>query len=155
MTGAPTRPLDPTCARPFDEALLSGYLDGSLTQAQAQRVRLHLEDCAACRREMAELRALRESTMGSRFRLPAEEEWPEVPRTKVSWLSRSIGWMAVVAWLVVVTAVALYRFLSATGDPLEIFVILGLPGGVALLFVSVLLDRLRDLRTDRYKGIQR
>jgi anti-sigma factor RsiW len=154
VTSAPSDST-PGCSRPFDEALLSGYLDGSLTQAQGQRVRLHVEDCAECRREVAELRLLRESTMGSRFRLPDEAEWPELPRTRLSWLSRGAGWMAVVAWLVVVTAVALYRFLSATGDPLEIFVVLGLPGGVALLFVSVLLDRIRDLRTDRYKGIQR
>ena len=143
------------CDRPFDETLLSGYLDGSLTQAQAQRVRLHVEDCAACRREVAELAALRESTMGTRFRVPPEEDWPELPRTRASWWTRGAGWTAVVAWLVVVAGVALYRFLSETGDPLEIFIVLGLPGGVALLFLSVLLDRVRDLRTDRYRGIQR
>ena len=34
----------------FDEALISGYLDGELTQGDAQRVRVHLEDCAVCQR---------------------------------------------------------------------------------------------------------
>ena len=42
----------------FDEALLSGYLDSELTQGDEQRVRLHLEGCAACKSEIEELRKL-------------------------------------------------------------------------------------------------
>ena len=44
--------------RQIDE-MLSGYLDGELTQGDRQRVQLHLESCAKCRTafdEMAELR---------------------------------------------------------------------------------------------------
>ena len=37
------------CGRTFDGALLSGFLDGALTQADEQRVRVHLEDCETCR----------------------------------------------------------------------------------------------------------
>ncbi len=55
----------------------------------------------------------------------------------------------------VITVVAVWRFVSNTGDPLEVFLGLGLPGGLLLLFVSVLLDRLRDLKTDRYTGVHR
>ena len=40
------------CGRTFDDALLSGYLDHALTQADEQRVRIHLEDCATCRMQM-------------------------------------------------------------------------------------------------------
>ena len=144
-----------TCERPFDEELLSGYLDGALPQATAQRVRLHLEGCDDCRRLHRELLTLREAAISTRFETPADDEWPELPRTRPSLLSRSLGWTVLVAWTVVIAVVALWRAVSQAGDPLEVFLVVGLPGGLLLLFLSVLLDRLRDMKTDRYRGVQR
>ncbi len=144
-----------TCERPFDEQLVSGYLDGALPQATAQRVRLHLEDCGECRRLHREIGALRQTAITTRFAVPEDDEWPELPRTRPSWWSLSAGWTVVVAWAVVIVVVALWRFLSAAGDPLEVFLVLGLPGGLLLLFLSALFDRLRDMKTDRYRGVQR
>ncbi len=143
------------CTRSFDEEQISGYLDGALPQMQSQRVRLHVEDCGACRTLLEELETLREAAMSTRFHGPSEDEWPELPRTRPSRFSRSMGWVLVVAWLVVVASLALWRFLSQAADPLEIFLALGLPGGLLLLFVSVLMDRLRELKTDRYRGVHR
>ena len=143
------------CTRSFDEEQLSGYLDNALPQVQAQRVRLHLEVCHVCQALHKELKTLRETAMATRFNSPEEEEWPELPRTRASFVSRSLGWTMLVAWAILVTGIALYRFLSQTGDPLEVFLILGLPGGFVLLFLSVLLDRLRDLKMDRYRGVHR
>ena len=144
-----------TCTRPFDEALFSGYLDGTLPQQDAQKVRLHVEGCAHCASLFTELSTLRESAMSTHFRMPSDEVWPELPQTRASRLTRSTGWFLTLSWLVLVTGLSLWSFLSSTGDPLEIFLVLGLPGGFVFLFVSVLLDRLRDLKTDRYRGIQR
>ncbi len=143
------------CTRSFDEELISGYLDGALPQVQSQKVRLHVEDCGACRNLLGELRTLRETAMSTRFHGPADDEWPELPRTIPGRLSRKMGWVVLVAWLLVVTALALWRFLTQAGDPLEIFLALGLPGGLLLLFLSVLMDRLRELKTDRYRGVHR
>ena len=80
------------CGRRFSEELLSGYLDGALTQGEDQRVRLHLEDCAACRALYAELRTMRETTMKTRFVLPADDQWDERPRSSLSRLFRGTGW---------------------------------------------------------------
>ncbi len=140
---------------PFDEELISGYLDGVLPQVQSQKVRLHLEDCEASRDLLAELETLREATMSTRFLSPADDEWPELPTTIPSRFSRNLGWVVLVAWLLVVTGLALWRFFTQAGDPLEIFLALGLPGGILLLFLSVLMDRLRALKTDRYRGVHR
>lgn len=144
-----------TCLRPFGEEFFSGYLDGTLPQKDAQRVRLHVEDCEHCRVLISELRTLRETAMSTRFKLPPEDVWPELPKTRGSRLSRSMGWVLTISWLIIVSVIALWRFLSETGDPLEVFIVLGLPGGFVLLFLSVLLDRIRDLRTDRYRGVHR
>ncbi len=143
------------CLRSFDEALLTGYLDGALQHQQIQRVRLHLEDCESCRQLYEELETMRTNTLATHFESPSEDLWPELPQTRVSWLSRSLGWWLLISWLVVTTGLALWRFLSNTGDPLEIFLVLGLPGAFVFLFLSVLLDRLRDLKTDRYRGVHR
>lgn len=144
-----------TCTRPFDEELLTGYLDRALPQGQTQRVRIHLEDCSECRTLYEEMALLRETARTTRFEVPDDSEWPEAPRTPVGRWSRSAGWVLVIAWLIVSGAVALWRFFQYAADPLEVFLVLGLPGGFVLLFVSVLLDRLRDLETDRYRGVHR
>ena len=93
--------------------------------------------------------------MTTRFEAPDDDEWPELPQTRPSLFSRSLGWTVLVAWLLVVTVLALWRFLSQNDNPLEVFLVLGLPGGLLLLFFSVLLDRLRALKTDRYRGVHR
>ena len=143
------------CTRSFDEELISGYLDGALPQMEAQRVRLHIEDCGACRSLLNELGTLRETAMSTRFQAPNDDEWPELPKTRTGRLSRSVGWVVFITWLLVTSGLALWRFLTSSGDPLEIFLVLGLPGAILLLFVSVLLDRLRELKTDRYTGVHR
>jgi hypothetical protein len=144
-----------SCTRSFDEEHLSGYLDHALPQTQAQKIRVHMEDCEPCRSLYEELKALRDAARGTTFKEPEDDVWPELPQSRGSFFSRSLGWTVVVSWLVVVTAIALWRFFSQTGDPLEIFLVLGLPGGLVLLFLSVVMDRLRDLKTDRYRGVQR
>ena len=84
-----------------------------------------------------------------------DDEWPELPRTRPSLWSRFAGWTLLIGWAVAVAVFALWRFLAHAGDPLQVFLVLGLPGALLLLFLSVLFDRLRDLKTDRYRGVQR
>ena len=143
------------CERPFDEELISGYIDGALPQMQAQSVRLHIEDCSVCRNLLVELETLRETAKSTRFAAPADDEWPELPKTRPGRFSRSLGWVLVIAWLLAVSGLALWRFLTQAANPLEIFLVLGLPGGALLLFLSVLMDRLRELKTDRYREVHR
>ena len=60
------------CGRTFDEALISGYVDGTLVQGDAQRVQIHLEDCASCRALVDEITSVRETTISSAFATPAD-----------------------------------------------------------------------------------
>jgi anti-sigma factor RsiW len=121
-------------------------------------VRLHLEDCAACREEVEQMRTLRETALGSRFRAPADEEWRETPRTGASRAARRLGWAILLAWAAGMAGVGLYGawlFLSADGPWLpRVLVVAGWTGGGLLLF-SVLLDRLRAMKTDRYREVHR
>jgi predicted anti-sigma-YlaC factor YlaD len=143
------------CGRRFDEALLSGFVDGALTQADEQRVRVHVEDCAACRMEVEGMLRLREVTMSSQFRTPADDQWSEVPRGRVSALSFGVGWLVIVVYLAGITAFGLWQFWTSDEPILGKLVAVAVPTGIALLFLSVLIDRLKAMRTDRYRRVQK
>lgn len=141
------------CPIGFDEILLSGYLDRELTQGETQRVRLHLEDCPSCRALLAELTRLREATRTTPFRPPADDQWDERPRGAASFLARRAGWTLIVAWLGAITVFAVWQLARAPEDLWVKVAVFSLAAGPVLLFLSVLADRLRTLRTDRYRRV--
>ena len=143
------------CGRTFDEALLSGYVDRALVQREGQRVRLHLESCAACRATVEDLRAMREAAMSSTFETPRDEEWSETPHTEAGRLLVGLGWPLVTAWAVLVGGYALWGSWQGTDNLLERLMLLGGVTGFAMLFVGVLLDRLKAAKTDHYREVHR
>ena len=143
------------CGRSFDEALMTGYLDGVLTQSDDQRVRLHLDECEDCRRLIDEMREAREATMTTRFELPTDDQWNEAPRGLASRLGFGLGWTLLLVW-----AVGMLGLVVGTiwqdGMPWTVKLLLfgGLTGG-ALLLLSVLIDRLKVLGKDPYRRVQK
>lgn len=143
------------CTRPFDEALLSGYLDGALTQGEEQKVRIHLEDCPSCRDLFNDLKTTREVTMTTRFETPPDDQWNEAPRSGASRLSFSLGWMMVVVYVVGILAFAAWQFATGPEGLMEKLLIFGGGFGVFLLFLSVLLDRFKTYADDPYRRVEK
>ena len=143
------------CRPGFDETLLSGYVDSELTQADSQRVRLHLQECDQCRMLMEDLVEMREAAMTTPFPILLDEEWQEKPRAAGSGWLRRVGWLLVVAWGLGVGVLAFQGFIKGDASWIEKLLILSLLGGGMLLFASVLLDRLKSLKTDRYKEVEK
>lgn len=143
------------CQKPFADEWLSGYLDGELTQAESQRVRIHLENCPECRETWQALQALREASMNTSFREPSPEEWGERPHGPLSRVFRSLGWLLLVLWGVVTLSYALWQL--AVGPEGLLVKVLVFGGGLALvlLLASAIVDRVRTWGRDRYKGVQR
>lgn len=139
----------------FDEALLSGYLDGMLTQQDEQRIRLHLEACGSCRQVVDEMKSLREVTMTSTFSTPPEDQWDERPRGGFSRLSFGLGWAIVIAWVVGIVGFILGQLWSGPESLTEKLLIFGAITGFALLLLSVLIDRLKRLESDRYRRVEK
>ena len=138
----------------FDEALISGYLDGELTQTAAQRVRLHLEECTACRATADELAQLKEATMSSTFMIP-DDGWDETPRGGASHILRNAGLLVGVAWI---AGLVMWLIWELAQDP-EALIGLLLVGGflisAGLILASVLIDRRRAMKNDKYTKVQK
>ncbi len=145
------------CSMPFDEALLSAYLDDELTQEESQPVRIHLDDCESCRRIYEQMRELREATMTTTFPALDDGQWNERPRSRVSRILRNLGWAMLLLWLGGVVFLGLTELAAeAGGMPIrELALIVGLAGGGLLVFLSILLDRLSSYKTDRYRRVQK
>ena len=142
------------CGRTFDEALISGYVDGTLVQGDAQRVQIHLEDCASCRALVDEITSVRETTISSAFATPADHEWPaEAPRSTASRTARRLGGPVLAAWAILVAGVGLLEAWRDADDLLERLILVAGVSGLSLLFLSVLLDRLKARKSDRYNEV--
>jgi predicted anti-sigma-YlaC factor YlaD len=141
------------CPDDFDQALISAYLDGELTQQESQRVRLHLEDCTSCRAIHEELQQIREATMSTSFATPEDDQWDEAPRGASSRLLRWGGFALIAAGFVVLGILLVKAIADA--DTLEALLLTGLYGGGLLVFLSVLIDRIKTYKTDPYRRVQK
>jgi hypothetical protein len=137
-------------------AMLSAYLDSELTQAESQRVRIHLEDCQECRDELEQLRRLQRVTAGMEFGGPPDGRMDELaerfsvkgPR-RFAWILLGAG---VLGWLVYALVLLIVNLRPPTlQEALGGAIVLGL----VLLFVSVIRQRWLEYPHDRYRKVKR
>jgi len=135
--------------------MLSGYIDGELTQQERQHVTLHCEQCERCRKTFEELTALRERLGNARISVIGEDKWREKMDDKVVKTSLGIGWVLVIGGLLAMGGVGLYHFVIE--DSMAIWqklIIVAIYGGLAALLFSVLRQRLIERKTDKYKDVE-
>jgi len=71
-------------------------------------------------------------------------------------LTRGFGWVILIVWSIVTVGYSIFQYAMSPGEPLfEKILVFGFFLGVALLFLSVLSERLRDAKSDRYKGVMK
>jgi len=93
--------------------------------------------------------------MKTTFETPPDDQWNELPVTPASGALRKLGWWLVIPWMALVTAWGLWEAWRGSAGVLERVLVFGGIGGLVLLFLSVLLDRLRNAATDRYREVNR
>ena len=134
--------------------MLSAFLDDELTQAESQRVRLHLEDCADCRRALEELGVLREAARSLEFPRPGRDELDRLDRALSVRGPRLLGWMLVLVGAAVWVGYIAYQM--ATQELRTVHLVLATLGlGFILLLASVVRQRCLELPHDRYRRVRR
>jgi anti-sigma factor RsiW len=138
--------------------LLSGYVDHELTQQQAQRVQIHLDSCAECRKLHGDLKNMKEQLRQLSYPLSDEAMLEKLEKDLVASGTRNLGWVLLVGgalFAIVAGTVAFFVFLAAPDVPIvnKLFSGLLVLGGVAL-FISVVRERVMTYKKDRYRNVK-
>lgn len=135
--------------------LLSGYIDGELTQQIRQRVEIHCSGCEACAANLLELQELRERVGKSKLSELGEDIWREDMQDTGVKVSRGIGWLLLIGFVLAGASYGIFAFvIDSSMSVLEKVLVGGVYLGLASLFFSVLRQRLIERKTDKYKDVE-
>jgi hypothetical protein len=135
--------------------LLSGYVDAELTQQQRQRVDVHCASCTKCAKDLRDLQELRESIVNARLSNKSQDVWREMMNDTTVKTSRGIGWLLLIGGVLACLGIGVFAFLFGSSATLvEKLIVSAIYGGLALLFYSVLRQRLIERKTDKYKDVE-
>lgn len=150
------KPFDPRSEAP----LLSAYVDGELDAAAAARVEAYLDSDPGARREVEQLRRLKNLTGALRLKEAPPEDWEVFWDSVYNRVERSLGWILFLIGAALFGGWGLWRlggvFLATEGLPgwIKGAVIVGIAGLIVLL-VSVIRERIFKRARTRYKDIIR
>jgi predicted anti-sigma-YlaC factor YlaD len=140
--------------------LMMAYLDNELNEEQKRAFEAHLASCPECTRDMGEFRTLKQLTDGVAFVEPEDRIWDQYWGNVYNRIERGAGWI-----LLSVAAVALLLYggfeliEGIIKDPKVSLLLktclLAFLGGLAILFVSVLRERVYFWSKDRYRDVRR
>lgn len=134
---------------------LSGYVDGELTQQQRQRIDVHCDGCEECARDLRELQELRESIGNARLSNKDPDVWREMMNDATVQRTRGIGWLLLAGGVIACAGIGMFMFLfNPSIGIVEKLIASAIYGGLALLFYSVLRQRLIERKTDKYKDVE-
>jgi len=141
--------MDEVCTKMHE--LMSGYLDGELDEDDTERIKGHLESCAHCRQELNEMTLVVSAADTLSVEVPSEEEWDGFLDNVYNRVERKTGLFLVILGVFIGVSMMVYLFFltDMLSNPVKrvielIFV------GLALLFSSVMRQRVHHKKTDRY-----
>ena len=137
------------------DELLSGHIDGELTQGARQRVEVHVDGCARCAARLDELKAVRASVGALPIAQLDRETWRKMMNDATARTTRGIGWLLLIGGGIAVLGFAIYEFLLAETDaPLLKWGLMAFYVGLGVLLVAVIRQRMLARKTDRYKDVE-
>jgi len=137
-----------------------GYLDNELSDEQRQRFEEHLAGCGECAGELEEFKKLKAITDEVTLVEPEDRMWQEYWGGIYNRIERGVGWIIFsIAGILLVIYCGFKAIEKMIKNPdVEMILKLGLLAliaGTAILFVSVLRERLYFWKKDRYKDVRR
>ena len=140
--------------------LMMGYLDEELTAEQKQRFEEHLATCKDCSGQLQEFRQLKAITDQVTLIEPEDRLWQQYWDGIYNRIERSLGWIIFSVAAILLTIYGGFKAIEELiTDPtvglLLKIAMLALLVGLAILFVSVLRERIFFWSKDRYKDVRR
>jgi len=139
---------------------MMAYLDNELSDAQKEAFEAHLASCPACAAEMEAFKKLKQITDGVALVEPEDRLWAHYWGGVYNRIERGIGWVifSVAGILLLIyggfTAIEKVIDNPSVGVLLKVG-LLALLTGLAILFVSVVRERIYFWSRDRYKDVRR
>jgi predicted anti-sigma-YlaC factor YlaD len=139
---------------------MMGYLDNELTDEQRRRFEEHLAGCPECANELKNFRKLKAITDEVTLVEPEDRIWQNYWDGIYNRIERSIGWIVFSIAAILLTIYGGFKLIEELikDDTISMLLKVGLLAlivGLAILFVSVLRERLYFWQKDRYKDVRR
>ena len=140
--------------------LMMGYLDEELSAEQIRSFEEHLTACKQCTAQLQEFRQLKAITDQMTLIEPEDRLWHQYWDGIYNRVERGIGWIIFSVAAILLTIYGGFKAIEALiTDPtvglLLKIAMLVLLVGLAILFVSVLRERIFFWSKDRYKNVRR
>ena len=145
---------------PDYKGLMMGYLDDELDEEQTRIFREHLEQCSDCQKELAELRDVKQLADEVALTEPQDELWQHYWKNVYNRFERMIGWIVFSIAAIILLIYGGFKLIEEIVTDPEIGMLLKgglllLIIGLAILFISILRERLFIQKKDRYKDVRR
>jgi hypothetical protein len=140
--------------------LMMGYLDNELSAESRRRFEEHVAGCSECAEELKEFKRLKAITDEVTLVEPEDRMWQDYWSGVYNRIERGVGWIVFSVAAILLTVYGGFRAIEAIiRDPkVEMLFkagLLALLVGLAILFVSVLRERIYFWKRDRYKDVRR
>jgi anti-sigma factor RsiW len=132
---------------------LMRYLDGELSPEEHERIDVALHSSTELQREVAIFRALKSDFQELSFHPGTYHTsvWDQVN----AHVTRPVGWLLVIAGVVLWMTYGAYVFATSSVNPWEKWAAAAIAIGILMLLASVIWERVREWETDPYKDIYR
>jgi len=143
------------------QMLLTAAIDGELSGQDQAVFKQYLRQYPECQEEWQRYVKLKELTRAMQFTKPSQEVWDQYWVRIYNRIERGIAWIIFSIGCIILLTYGGFKAIEALiADPqLEMIVKIGLIaviGGLAILIVSVIREKLFTARTDKYqKEVQR
>jgi predicted anti-sigma-YlaC factor YlaD len=140
--------------------MMMAYLDNELDDEQKQAFEQHLLSCPDCSKELQEFKKLKQITDSVAFVEPEDRIWQRYWGNVYNRIERNVGWIIFSVAAILLIIYGGFKIIEevikdqTVGLLLKVS-LLAFIAGLAILFVSVLRERLYFWRRDRYKDVRR
>jgi hypothetical protein len=139
---------------------MMAYLDNELSDEQKRAFEAHLASCPTCAAEMEDFKKLKRITEGMALVEPEERLWQQYWGGVYNRIERGIGWVVFSLAGILLLIYGGFTAIEKVIDDPNVSVLLkagllALLVGLAILFVSVVRERIYFWSRDRYKDVRR